>query len=155
MVGKFILGLMLCFASVVQAQDSLGVKLGGDYPLNERIGPIGEYTRPAIYDRWFAKIIKCEGLTMPPQDEIDRIQFFVTNSAAFSNPADTTNTLFDAVTFPQKHVIIISLPNVWDYDVVAHEFLHFALWYNFGPIYQGPLNSHPSKYFGHCNIRSH
>ncbi len=120
--------------------------------LTETFGPVAEYPRPAIYDKWFVRIAKCEGLELPPQAEIDKLRFFVVNSDQFQNPADSS-VAFDAVTFNRPHIIIIVLPHVWNYAVVAHEFLHFVLWYNFGDKYEHYPNTHPVKYFGHCSIR--
>jgi hypothetical protein len=113
--------------------------------------PFWQYNRPKLYDDWFKRIVDCEGLTMPPKEEIDKLRFIAVNSDGFQT--DSLSPMYNAVTYARKHIIVISLPYMWDYSIVAHEFLHFVLWYNFGTLYLNPSVSHPKEYFERCNIK--
>lgn len=119
--------------------------------LNPAAPMVMEYPRPPIYDIWFKRIVQCEGLFMPPQEEIDKFHYFMVNQEKFNFPGALG--YYDAITNSREHIMIIDLPSVWDYNVIGHEFLHFVLWYNFGPLYSSPGHDHPDKYFGHCGIR--
>lgn len=132
--------------------DSVTITTVDSIPLSEHLGMISKYPKPLIYDKWFAKIAKCEGLMLPPKEELDKIQYVLVNADGFYS--DTTGTLYDAEMLNKHHVMVVSLPYVYKYDVIAHEILHFILWYDFGNKYQPPNTVHPTEYFGHCNIRA-
>lgn len=151
---RIILGLLLCIVPVTtnaQATDTLQITTPDTTRYNPGIPMLSEYSRPPIYDRWFKQIAACEGLPLPPQSEIDKITYVVVNSDRFSS--DSTGVLYDAVMLNRKYLMIVRLPSVWDYDVIAHEFLHFILWYQYGTKYEVSPNIHPSQYFSRCNIR--
>lgn len=161
---KFLIPIMLALASINANAQVDSIQIVSKNPhgptdttrLNPHFTMLMEYPRPPIYDVWFKRVVECENLPMPPQEEIDKIQLFVVNAEAFSLPADSTGLTYDAVTNAKQHVMILSLPSIWDYDVVAHEFVHFVLWYNFKDTYSGKgKDNHPKKYFGQCNIRDH
>ena len=156
----FILGLILTFVTTANAQvDALPIVVGDTTRLNESFGMIGEYPRPPIYDIWFKRIADCEGFTLPPQEEIDKLHYLVVNSENFSDDTSKTKKYidkpkYDGMISERQHVIILRLASTFDYAVVAHEFLHYLLWFNYGDRYLPRNKSHPSKYFGRCGIRS-
>lgn len=147
-----VLGLLMLIASTAMAQDTVMVKTKDSTRLNTAFPMLAEYPRPAIYNTWFKRIADCEGLSLPPQAEIDKIKFVVVNYESFQ--ANLSGIEYDAIMLNRQHTMIVRLPSVWDYDVIAHEFLHFVLWYHFGNLYEaGSNNTHPAQYFGKCNIR--
>lgn len=153
-VRRILLSLMVLCSALANAQsiDTLptittvdSIRYNPGFPM------IDEFPRPPIYDTWLKRIVMCEGLNMPPQSEINRIRYFVVNTDPFKI---TGNSYWiDAAMLNRQHYMVIALPSVWDYDVIAHEFLHFVLWYQFGSLYDKADNMHPEKYFGKCNIR--
>lgn len=119
--------------------------------LTDSLDMFTRFQPPKIYNEWFKRIVECENLTMPPEDEVESLKFYVMNNQSFSMAP--LNVQYDGLTFSKEHIIILSYPFVNDYRVVAHEFLHFALWYNFGSKYM-EKNVHPLEYFSKCDIRS-
>lgn len=154
-LSNILLTLILCFSSLAYSQssiDSVVITPGDTASLSINLPPLSKYPKPLIYDKWFAKIAKCEGLTLPPKEELDKIQYVLVNSDGFYS--DTTGVLYDAEMLNKHHVMVVSLPYVYKYDVIGHEILHFILWYTYGDKYQSPNTIHPPEYFGHCNIRA-
>lgn len=150
LIASFLVALPL----KAQVSDSVTTIYTADtIRLNPSHGMIEQYKRPPIYDIWFKRIAQCEDLPLPPQEEIDKIKFVVVNAENFALDSLKTSARFDALMINRRHVMIVRLPSVWDYGVIAHEFLHFVLWYNFGNKYE-VSDVHPEKYFLKCNIRS-
>lgn len=153
-LGRFVFGFLILLIPLIvsgQQDDSISIVLPDTVRLNPAYQDIAQFRPPPIYQEWLKRIAVCEDLQIPPKDELDKLNFYLVNHENFRQ--DTLSVAADAILYARKHLILIRIASVYDYQVVAHEFLHFLLWYTYGNKYQPPNEVHPYKYFGKCNIR--
>lgn len=144
--------LLLAFPSYAQDSAQYTIHPTDTVRLSNSIGTYSEFTRPHAYDVWLKELVACEGLPMPPKEELDRIRFFAINSKSFYLGNDYTELA--GLTYNKLHLIFFAMPYVFTESIVKHEYLHFVLWYTFGSKYDfGSGNTHPTEYFNRCGIR--
>lgn len=120
--------------------------------LDPTLPMVSEFKQPKIYNRWLKTLTECEGVPMPPQEELDRLQFLVVNSELFKT--DSASSLYyGGVAFSRHHLIILALPYINDSSVVKHELMHFVLWYDYGDKYTHNPYMHSDEYFTKCSLK--
>jgi hypothetical protein len=101
--------------------------------------------QPVVYETWWKEIARCQGLILPVE-LASRVQIIVVNSREMIVDGEWGIMGFASVYRLQIYVVI---GEVWKYDTVAHEMLHFLLTWN--GIDQGK-NWHPELYYSRCGM---
>lgn len=150
-IRSLVLGLLLSVSSALNAQYTVRIIPTDTLPIDSTKPMVFEYNPSPVYGEWLRRIVDCEKLQMPSDVELEQLRFYVVNSVAFK--IDNNPQRLAGVVFNKDHLVFLAAPYVYDYSIVAHELLHFVLWYNYGAEFDiGSLNVHPIKYFATCGM---
>lgn len=104
------------------------------------------YTAPPVYDKWWAEIESCTGLSLDAA-VTHSLRFVYVDAVAFWVVTDPNFQLDIGYTDYQHNTIYLVRASMLEEQTVKHEMTHILM------VAHGDMRDHPSEYFDKCHLR--